>query len=71
MENSTDKLHDNICDKGVQKSEIFIDIIDGSLLRWEGKEGKWISIMTSIALFLRRTSHFNATTGCSPPLENG
>ena len=32
MDNSTDRLRDHVCDKGegVQKSDIFADIIDGS-----------------------------------------
>ena len=33
---STDKLRDHVCDKGgggVKKSEIFMDVIDGSPLR--------------------------------------
>ena len=35
MDKSTDKLRDHVCDKGgggVQKSEIFMDVIDGSPL---------------------------------------
>ena len=37
VDNSNDKLRDHVCDKGegegVQKSEIFMDVIDGSPLR--------------------------------------
>ena len=38
VDNSTDKLHDHVCDKGGRpgggpKSEIFMDVIDGSPLR--------------------------------------
>ena len=35
VDNSTDKLRDHVCDKGgggVQKSKIFVDVIDGSPL---------------------------------------
>ena len=35
MDKSTDKLGDHVCDKGgegVKKSEIFMDVIDGSPL---------------------------------------
>ena len=35
VDNSTDKLRDHVCDKGgegVKKSEIFMDVIDGSPL---------------------------------------
>ena len=35
MDESTDKLRDHVCDKGwegVKKSEIFMDVIDGSPL---------------------------------------
>ena len=36
VDKSTDKLRDHVCDKGgegVQKSEILMDVIDGSPLR--------------------------------------
>ena len=36
VDNSTDKLRDHVCDKGgrgVQKSKIFTDVIDGSPLK--------------------------------------
>ena len=32
MDKSTDKLCDHVCDKGVKKFEIFMDVIDGSPL---------------------------------------
>ena len=36
VDKSTDKLRDHVCDKGgegVKKSEIFMDVIDGSPLK--------------------------------------
>ena len=32
VDNSTDRLRDHVCDKGFKKSEIFVDVIDGSPL---------------------------------------